>query len=439
MRRVEVEARDDSGHLEGGHAVIVVQGIDHLDDGVTFFLRPLDAVALEDGLGALEHEQRAIAVRGVPGGVELVVGPDVTEHPALQPGGSVEIEIPDSGVWSEFQWPEVTARARPRRAKIVANRPPSDGHTSGQAAGQVTERARPTTHLSAATPDSRTPEAPPQAQAARNAHPVQPNSADSVQKETTSMANSRTTDHVADPAAEGAVHEQRHAEGQEYVVFYPYARGGKLGAASGPATTRRTATLLPTTRMGAAATAVAALLAVQGLLWFGSGGTIGVPPSPAATSTSAGDDISIFDLFAVGPVSPRGVQARDFTSIKALENAQASLLTPGAPRDAEEASYWLRRFITSSGSDERTRRVLTQLGTTFADTTNHQAEYGKARQVWELASAFGDPVAMCFLGTLHENGLGVAPDRKIALQWYERAKQTGGCPSVDDSIARVKK
>ena len=115
------------------------------------------------------------------------------------------------------------------------------------------------------------------------------------------------------------------------------------------------------------------------------------------------------------------------------------MLTPGAPRDSEEASYWLRRFITSSGSDERTRRVLTQLGTTFADPTSQVAEYGKARQVWELASAFGDPVAMCFLGTLHENGLGVATDRKAALQWYERAKQTGGCPAVDEAITRLKK
>ena len=230
------------------------------------------------------------------------------------------------------------------------------------------------------------------------------------------------------------------AEGQEYAVFYPYARGSKLGsAATGPGSARRPAALLPTTRLGAAATAVAAVLVLQGLFWFGGGWHISSAASPAAAVSSPGMDGSSYDLFAVGPVSPRGVQARDSNPTKALENAQAALMTPGAPRDSEEASYWLRRYITSAGSDERTRRVLTQLGTTFADTANHLAEYGKARQVWELASAFGDPVAMCFLGTLHENGLGVASDRRVALQWYERAKTAGGCPTVDESIARVRK
>ncbi len=83
--------------------------------------------------------------------------------------------------------------------------------------------------------------------------------------------------------------------------------------------------------------------------------------------------------------------------------------------------------------------MLTQLGTAFADGTKRPADYGRARQVWELASAFGDSVAMCFLGTLHENGLGTAADRRVALQWFECAKLAGGCPSVDESIARVKK
>ncbi len=62
----------------------------------------------------------------------------------------------------------------------------------------------------------------------------------------------------------------------------------------------------------------------------------------------------------------------------------------------------------------------------------------KARLLWELAGAAGDPVAMCFLGLLHENGLGSAPDKRTALQWYERSKLAGGCPQVDASIARVK-
>ena len=229
--------------------------------------------------------------------------------------------------------------------------------------------------------------------------------------------------------------------GEDYVVFYPHARGGKIGqAVAGKSPQQRAATLLPTTRLGAAAMAVAAVLGIQALMLLGNGGNAaGLLGSAVPSNTSAGADGSIYDLFAVAAVSPRGVQARDTNATKALENAQAALLTPGGTRDAEEASYWLRRFIISAGSDERTRRVLTQLGTTFADGATRPPEFGKARQVWELASAFGDPVAMCFLGTLHENGIGVTTDRKAALQWYERAKLAGGCPAVDDSIARVKK
>ena len=439
MRRVEVEARDDAGHPEGGHAFILVQGLEHLDDGVTFFLRPLDAVALDDGIGNLEHEQRATAVRSVPGGVELLVGPDVTEHQALQPGCSVEIEIPEAGVWSEFEWPEVTTRARPKRAKIVVNRPPDAEAVDepGRVGRTAVERDQP-----AGSDVPRAGDTPP-APSRPATSPAEARMTGSVQKEATAMVTQQRADKVAGPDVESVGRDPHPEHGQsadDYVVFYPHARGGKIGpGGAGNAPQRKAASLLPTSRLGAAAMAVAGVLAVQGLLWLGSGGTLSSQASPSAASGTAGADGSNYDLFSVGPVSPRGVQARDMNATKALENAQAALLTPGGTRDAEEASYWLRRFITSGGSDERTRRVLTQLGTTFADGASRQPEFGKARQVWELASSFGDPVAMCFLGTLHENGLGVTPDRKVALQWYERAKLTGGCPAVDEAIARVKK
>ena len=84
-------------------------------------------------------------------------------------------------------------------------------------------------------------------------------------------------------------------------------------------------------------------------------------------------------------------------------------------------------------------RVLTQLGSVYAEpAAGRSPDYAKARQLWEIASAANDPVAMCFLGLLHENGLGVAADKKTALRWYERSKTTGGCPAVDESIARVR-
>ena len=523
MQRVEVEARDDSSDRDGGHAILLITGINHLDADVTFFLRPLDAPTHDEGLGALENELRPLSVRVVAAGVEMLVGPDVTEHPALLPGVSVEIELPEPGLWSEFVWPTVSARTRPKRAKIVASRAPAPGPMLAKAAplaaarvsearpvsdieaGSKPERLSPAVATSSAVPSTALPKppvAPPVATlpvaplpvgplsvaplsvalaagvtatrlplptgsvgagaerevysgpvrsgimhtapatvvpASSAPRPAQNKSSGSVKEEPTAMKKPQAADAPARSAVDFDVERAAPAPEHDYVVFYPYARGGKLSADSAAAGTRKAPSILPTTRLGAAAAAAAALLAVQGLLWVGSGGQLGATSSAGAVNAGVASDLSLFDLFAVGPVSPRGVQARDTAAAKALENAQAALMTTGTTRDTDEASYWLRRFIISGGSDERTRRVLTQLGTTFADSANRAPDYGKARLVWELASAFGDPIAMCFVGTLNENGLGVPPDRKVALQWYERAKQAGGCPAVDDAIARAKK
>ena len=435
MRRIEIQTREErDGTAEGadhetGKIVITLEGVDHLDEGARFFLRPLDAIAQGEDLGALADEQHALEVRHVANGVELVLGPDVTRHPALLPGSAVEIEVPDIEVWSEFNWPALRMAPRPRQIKGLSKRltgSPMDRSTLGMQSGiQSGVTANSTSQAHGQAGGDSVPDAP---------------APGTLQEEAVAMTN-------AYPATEPHVHDGPHdgppAAGQEYVVFYPHARGGKLGAAPdrGDADSRRAKSLLPSTRLGAAAMAVAAVLGIQGLMWTANSGassTATVAPT-VPTSSVAGGEASFYDLFAVGPVSPRGVQAGNVGTGKSLENAQAALLTPGAPRDADEGACWLRRFITSGGSDERTRRVLTQLGTAFADGTNRPADYGKARQVWEIAGAFGDPVAMCFLGTLHENGLGTIADRRTALQWYERAKLAGGCASVDESIARVRK
>ena len=111
----------------------------------------------------------------------------------------------------------------------------------------------------------------------------------------------------------------------------------------------------------------------------------------------------------------------------------------GAARDTDEGGFWLKRYILGTLGDERTVRVLTQLGSVLRElAAGRSPDYAKARQLWEIASAANDPVATCFLGLLHENGLGVAADKKTALRWYERSKATGGRPAVDESIARVR-
>jgi hypothetical protein len=153
------------------------------------------------------------------------------------------------------------------------------------------------------------------------------------------------------------------------------------------------------------------------------------------SGNSATDPGRLYDAFAVGATSPRGVSVSGISALKALENANSQLLS--ASRDTEEGAFWLRQYLNGTLADERTTRALTQLGSLYAEPSGKAPDYAKARLLWEIASAAGDPVAHCFLGLLHENGLGVPADRSAARQWYQRAKEKGGCPDVDQSIARV--
>lgn len=160
---------------------------------------------------------------------------------------------------------------------------------------------------------------------------------------------------------------------------------------------------------------------------------LAVPPSPPSSD-------AIYQAIAPGgATSPRGVSAAGVSLDKALENATRQLLSTGGQRDTEEGAFWLKQFISGTIGDSRTIRVVTQLGSIYAEPATGTPDYAKSRLLWEIAGAAGDPVAMCFLGLLHENGLGVAVDKQSALQWYERSKEKGGCPSIDESLARLRK
>jgi TPR repeat protein len=103
---------------------------------------------------------------------------------------------------------------------------------------------------------------------------------------------------------------------------------------------------------------------------------------------------------------------------------------PESGRDPEEAIFWLKRYITGTSGGERTRIAMTQLGSAYAMPIRGDRDLASARTAWELAAAMGDAVAMCFLGAMHEHGLGVPVATGTAATWYERAAAAGGtCPS----------
>lgn len=148
---------------------------------------------------------------------------------------------------------------------------------------------------------------------------------------------------------------------------------------------------------------------------------------------------TMFDIFSVGTVSPGGRSTGGIDVAKALALADSHIHSAGSPSDLKEGEFWIKRALSQTLSDDRNRWALTQLGSLYAAPADGDPNYERARLVWEMSAALGDPVAMCFLGSLHQYGLGVPASRANALRWYELARQTGGCKGLDELIAKLKR
>lgn len=141
-------------------------------------------------------------------------------------------------------------------------------------------------------------------------------------------------------------------------------------------------------------------------------------------------------ILTVPDVSPHGVNAAPADLATSLKNADQEIAAPQS--DKQEAKYWLRRSLAVGLGERRLVWAMTKLGTLYATPTDGGVpDYEAARTLWELAGAQGDPVALCFLASLHEHGLGVAKDEARALTLYRSAKSNGGCRDLDQTIARL--
>lgn len=146
---------------------------------------------------------------------------------------------------------------------------------------------------------------------------------------------------------------------------------------------------------------------------------------------------SLSDVFSIPSASPAGKTRKGVDLDGALSLADHHLQGAGAG-DRAEGEYWLRHALSVVLGDDRIKWALTQLGSAYATgAPAGNVDYGKSRLLWEMAGQLGDPRALCFLGALHEYGLGIPADNPSALAWYARAKQAGGCPAVDEALARV--
>jgi hypothetical protein len=287
------------------------------------------------------------------------------------------------------------------------------------------------------------------ATAARSSHhniAAEANAIIARSEETAASTLGADTLHYDLPPPEPYQPEMAHHAGGGVETFYPHERGSIIapaGHAPRPGAWNRSsvnagiAAALGTLVVGGIA-AAALLNGPSTIPQAGAGSRSAAATAPAAAGgESLPVEAVLFEALSVGATSPRGTSATGISAGKALENANVQLFASGAARDTEEGAFWLKHYIAGSLSDDRTMRVLTQLGSVYAEPQGRAPDYAKARLLWEIASAAGDPVAMCFLGLLYESGLGIASDKRMAKDWYERSKAKGGCQNVDESIARV--
>jgi hypothetical protein len=541
LESIAVRAFEDHERPEGGHAVVLFEGLDALPEDVTFEIRPADEFAgneLPEGWPSGRHAP--VAVRSSGEGVELVIGPEVADSERLWPGLAVAIEIAEADVRGEFIWPDIAPLRRPRRrtlsinpqarddrvttmpkpaladsyyddeldedeaglietaprAPVPAAEPPRAAATTADPVGVGAERATAAAEQASArmfrdavieprNDNPRSAGAAPVAQAAPAAAAAasQPapaaeagpaanpgrgrgelSSQELVRLREEAYAAQATLSRLREPGlGRGThapslpdIHDMPTNGGQEQPAFEQRASSRErsrsaMGADHGEyrndagggsfAKSVLVAGLAAVIGAGAASMLLAPervhkLLGSEPVAVADSGAGAASTQSAADQVVGAADDApgAIFEALQAGDASPRGVTAAGLSQAQVLDNAN-QIAVPGN----SEGAFWRKRYIVNSLASDRTRRALTQLGSLYAEPTGHAPDFAKARMVWELASAAGDPVAMCFLGQLHENGLSVAADKKAALTWYERAKSAGGCPSVDASIARVKR
>ncbi len=145
------------------------------------------------------------------------------------------------------------------------------------------------------------------------------------------------------------------------------------------------------------------------------------------------------EILDVSGKSERGLDATAADMAQSLKHADESLYGGAGKADRDEARFWLRKSLSLGLGDARLVWAMTQLGTLYASPGVGAPDYDAARVLWELASAKGDPVATCFLASMHELGLGVPKDNTHALELYRRSKTNGGCPGIDTALARLSK
>lgn len=475
MSKVWLEVAEDKSKPEGGHAVIRLHGINALSQQPTFTIEPIDGDTGEPGT-RINGAFSPLSTRQTPDGLELLVGPDIVENPALLPGTPVAIEVAAAGVRAEVLWPSIMPLVRKRKQAVVMS---TARRLTVVQAGRDQQRA-----VAAASGGRPRPvEVPAPALYAVSDAPSPPEKAPAEVPTPIPLDAAHVEPKPKPMPVDFAASPPGLAQQRDVVVSLP--RAAQIDRPASPAQAppapaeapaaqstalepapARPAPVVQPNRADADALGrrLSGIAMLMALLAIGSSLLVlqmvrsmrGSAPAPAtATATVDGSARSsaaaalltsvpappsaMYEIFKVGTISPRGTQSGGVDIAKALALADTYIHSSGTARDLREAEFWLKRALAMSLGDDRSRWALTQLGSLYAAPTEGDPSYEKARLAWEMAAGLGDSVAMCFLGNLHQFGLGVPASRGTALRWYELAKQNGGCRGIDELIQRVKR
>lgn len=462
MSEITVEVVEDADRPEGGHAVIRLNGLWLLPTNATFRIEPMDGSKASEGSVTADFpdadwpenwprgDRVPLATRLTPQGVEIVVGPDIVESPALLPGTPVVVAVPAAFVRAETLWPELAVSEPAAAPPVVltaaelaaeleavaeANRRREEEAALLAIQRQIAEADRAEASAGVTDATSEPPHHP-----LSNGRDPTPQLAVLVSANAGAVPGSGAAVNPAAGAPKVAAHDTAPVTAGRLFPEPPKGTALTPGGArdlvpqapravTGPAAQRSQRTWRVGAPFALGFLLAAGLTAIVALRQGGWGQPPVMDAPPVATFS---------DMLAVAAVSPRGRNAAEVDLPTALKLADESLhMTVGGP-DQAEASFWLRKAMALSVGTPQLSWTLTQLGTLYAQPASGPADFGKARLLWELAGASGDATALCFLGALYEHGLGVARSNRQALGYYQRAKARGGCADVDGAIARVR-
>ncbi len=480
MSEVSISVFRDPETCPNGEAVLRLTGVALVPPGSTYRIDPVGG----DGLagppeGWPSGELKPCAQKIIRDGVELVIGADVVDAKALRPGTPVTISVPAVGARANLLWPSLREERSPTAESIAATAQEPAEHASelairaavtlaaSSSADLLRLEAKPTANH---TSDEEEAERRFVAAIARNlsdggslsslalapASPPVPRASPPPLREEAlatlkpvSKLRPVSARETPPPKPPKPVPPKMPAVPLEVVVPPP----PPTPAMRRPAPPPNSAADAATFNGGPPAWAHTAIAFALGFMLAAGAAVLlprlaprlafQAPPPPAATETvvqraAATRSAGLADILDVPTSSPRGETADNVSFEDALQRADQSL-TGGAGPDRREAKFWLRKALSAGLGDERMQWALTQLGTIYASPDADAADFASARILWELAAAKGDPVALCFLASLHANGLGTQKNPGEALTLYQRAQARGGCPGIDDAIARLMK